>query len=265
MAQPNSFIAVDIGNSRIKLGLFETTASAQLPEPVSCLTLDPEWRAPEIDAWLPPQAAQATWHIASVNRPATAQLLAYLDGRGINMAHQLTAADLPLRLALEQPETVGIDRLLAAVAANALRAPQRAAIIVDLGTAITVDLISAEGVFCGGAILPGIAMSARALDEFTDLVPLVPVSELAEPPPAVGNSTIAAVRSGLYWGAVGAVRELVRQLDRETSGAELFLTGGTSPVVAELLLDRAGAAARWVPHLTLAGIALSLRAGTSSC
>ena len=259
MSRLNAFIAVDIGNSRMKLGLFDGARCSQFPEPISSLSVDAGWRAAEIDAWLPPEASRATWHIASVNRPATARLLSYLEAHGIAGARRLAAAELPLRLALEQPETVGVDRLLAAVAANALRAPQRPAIIIDVGSAITVDLVSADGVFCGGAILPGIAMSARALDEFTDLVPLVPVSELAEPPPAVGNSTTAAVRSGLYWGAIGAVRELVRQLDRETSGAELFLTGGASPVVAELIVDRSGAAARWVPHLTLAGIALSVR------
>ena len=59
--------------------------------------------------------------------------------------------------------------------------------IVDVGSAITVDLVSADGAFLGGAILPGIAMSARALHEFTDLLPLVDMSELTAPPPALGN------------------------------------------------------------------------------
>ena len=107
---------------------------------------------------------------------------------------------------------VGIDRLLAAVAANRLRNPKRPAVIVDLGTAITVDLVDAEGVFRGGAILPGIAISARAMHDYTDLLPHIPMAELEEPPPALGRATVPAMRSGLYWGAVGAVRELIERL-----------------------------------------------------
>ena len=141
------------------------------------------------------------------------------------------------------------------MAVNRLRDAGRPAVIVDVGTAITVDLVSADGAFLGGAILPGIAMSARALHEFTDLLPLVDVSELAAPPPALGTATVAAIRAGLFWGAVGGLRELIGQL----AGAErpeVILTGGASPAVAELL----GQSARLVPHLTLAGIALAAAA-----
>ena len=96
----------------------------------------------------------------------------------------------------------GIDRLVDAVAANRLRKSHRPAAIVDVGTAITVDLVAADGAFLGGSILPGIALSARALHEFTDLLPLVDVGELVEPPPALGTDTEAAMRSGLFWGAM---------------------------------------------------------------
>ncbi len=150
---------------------------------------------------------------------------------------------------------VGVDRLLDALAANALRGPGRPAVVVDVGTAITVDLLSAEGAFLGGAILPGIAMSARALHEFTDLLPLVDVSELAAPPPPLGEETVAAMRAGLFWGAVGAVRQLIDQLAGDTR-PQVILTGGAGPAVAELL----GPSAQLVPHLTLAGIALAARA-----
>ena len=100
-----------------------------------------------------------------------------------------------------------------------MRPPGRPAVVIDVGTAITVDLVSAEGAFLGGAILPGIAMSARALHEFTDLLPLVDMSELAAPPPALGDSTEAAMRSGLFWGAVGAVRQLIEQLAGDAPAA----------------------------------------------
>ncbi len=133
--------------------------------------------------------------------------------------------------------------------------PGRPAVVIDVGTAVTVDLVSAAGAFLGGAILPGIAMSARALHEFTDLLPLVDFSELAAPPPALGTETVAAMRVGALLGRGGGIRELIGQL----AGAErpqVILTGGASPAVAELL----GQSARLVPHLTLAGIALAAAA-----
>jgi type III pantothenate kinase len=100
-------------------------------------------------------------------------------------------------------------------------------------------------------------MSARAMHELTDLLPLLEVAELVAPPSAVGTDTAAAMRSGLLWGAVGAIRELIGRMAADAQ-PQVLLTGGASPAVAALL----GSSARYVPHLTLAGIALA--ADTSS-
>jgi type III pantothenate kinase len=275
---PAPLIAVDVGNSRIKLGLFRHTVAAGLPEPQATLHLT--GRLPEfdlLDAWLaslflPPGegrgernsplplgesqgegAAPLRWHIGSVNRPAASRLIDWLrDHRPDDEIMLLTSGDLPLVVKLPRPDMVGVDRLLDGLAANRLRTPGRQAIVVDVGSAITVDLVDSDGAFLGGAILPGIAMSARALHEFTDLLPQIDMAELAEPPPALGTATVAAMRSGLFWGAVGSVRQLVEQLtgSRDT---EVLLTGGAGPIVAQLM----GTSARYVPHLTLAGIALA--------
>ena len=77
----------------------------------------------------------------------------------------LTAGDLPLKIDSERPDMVGIDRLLGAVAVNAMRPAHRPAVVIYFGTAITVDLVSPEGTFQGGAILPGIGMLARAFHD----------------------------------------------------------------------------------------------------
>jgi type III pantothenate kinase len=263
-------IAVDVGNQRMKFGRFEAADWGRgLPEPAATLAVAGE--AAEFEAlgeWLEgqdalPDAARGrvlhspvfSWWVGSVNRPASGRLLDWLRARRPEERVTLLAAgDLPLPVALERPDMVGIDRLLDAVGANRLRAAGRPAVVVDVGTAITVDLLSAGGAFLGGAILPGIAMSARALHAFTDLLPLVEIAELAAPPPVLGRATIPAIRSGLFWGAVGAVRELVARLSEQSGGeAEVFLTGGAGPAVAALL----GPSARHVPHLTLAGIALA--------
>jgi len=252
-------VAADVGNNRIKLGRFEADPSEKLPEP-SCWfgIADEEGNLARIGEWLSGTVPEtASWWIGSVNRPATTRLIDWLRwARPRDRITLLAAGDLPLAVALERPDMVGIDRLLDAVAANHLRDPARAAIVVDLGSAITVDLVSPEGAFLGGVIMPGIAMSARALYQFTDLLPEIEMSELTVPPPVLGTSTVPAMRSGLFWGAVGAIRQLIELLgDRVTGEPEVFLSGGAGPAVAELL----GRSVRHVPHLTLAGIALTAR------
>jgi type III pantothenate kinase len=284
-------IAVDVGNSRIKLGLFPQAEADGLPQPDSTFHLTgqlPEFD--QLDAWLAtlvvppsggttsaggtagfahpsgiaatPDAGLFRWHIGSVNRPAASRLIDWLrDYREEDEIRMVTSGDLPLIVDLPRPDRVGVDRLLDGLAANYLRAPGHPAVVVDVGSAITVDLLDAEGAFRGGAILPGIAMSARALHEFTDLLPSIDMAELAESPPALGRNTVAAMRSGLFWGAVGAVRQLVEQLAgdagrRGTAGeveVEVFVTGGAGPVVAQLM----GKKSQYVRHLTLAGIALA--------
>ena len=166
----HSFIAADVGNARIKLGLFKDDCAAGLIEPRKTLPLvgkEPEldW----IDAWLAGAACDDLphlayeWWIASVNRPAATRLIDWLhEHRPADRAVLLASGDLPLVVRLERPDMVGIDRLVNAVAVNRLRDAGRPAVIVNVGTAITVDLVSGDGAFLGGAILPGIQMSARA-------------------------------------------------------------------------------------------------------
>jgi type III pantothenate kinase len=286
-------IAVDIGNARMKLGVFEKKGTGSersevprgdpvpfFPEPLRILSLDGE--APQLDtliSWLGElTTGRISWFIASVNRPGASRLINWLrENRSDDSVTMLSAEDLPLTVHLERPDMVGIDRLVDAVAVNRLRQPGRPAVIVDVGTAITVDLVSADGAFLGGSILPGLEMSAHALHECTDLLPLIDVAEFSDPPPALGTSTAAAMRSGLFWGAVGAIRQLIDQLTTDlikqpvnvpllasgeqciehqypTARPQVFLTGGAGATVAQLLAPDA----QYVPHLTLAGIALAV-------
>ncbi len=251
----SSFLAVDVGNARSKLGLFAGELGDALPCPQHTLHLtDEASECQRIGPWLQEAAIEAelTWWIGSVSRPAATRLVDWLrEHRPSDRVTMLASGDLPIAVDLPRPDMAGVDRLLGAVAANRLRQANRPAVVIDVGTAITVDLVSAAGVFQGGAILPGIAMSARAMHEFTDLLPLLDMSELTSPPPALGTATEPAMRSGLFWGAVGAIRQLVDELVPDGQ-PEIFLTGGAGPAVAKLL----GKEARHVPHLTLAGIAL---------
>lgn len=258
-------IAVDVGNSRIKLARFDdvpnVAAGAPLPTPAAALTIDTQAAANPsgVDDALTkivgdrPHDAFA-WHIGSVQRRASAQLIERLRGRGATRVVLLSSGDLPLRIDVPRPDMVGIDRLLGAVAANQLRSPDRPAVVVHVGSAITVNLLSADGAFQGGSILPGLGMSARAMHTFTDLLPLIDMQLLAEPPPAVGTATVPAMTSGLFWGAVGGVKELIEQMARSAGGEpDVFLTGGAAPSVAKLLPGHA----RYEASLVPAGIAIA--------
>jgi type III pantothenate kinase len=255
IASQETLIAVDVGNSRAKWGLFfagklTDTASLPLDDPAA---YDQQWRAwmATSSSRLAPHASPLTWSIASVNPDGTRPLIDWLRDGGFEPLDLDDPARLPLRVELDRPEAVGIDRLLDAVAVNARRQPGRPAIIVDAGSAITVDAVSADGAFLGGAIAVGLGLAARALHECTYWLPLVNVTAPAAP---LGRSTPDAMHSGLFWGAVGAVRELVRQLASSLGGSpELFLTGGDAVLIA----PHVDPAAHLAPDLTLHGIYLA--------
>lgn len=262
-AEPPKRVAVDVGNTRIKFGLFVAESELDAPNPGERALATPlstleiatsDGSLDELVEWLGAHLNEKTaWIVGSVNRPAAGRLIDWLRQRSLaDRAMLLAAADLPLRVSLERPDMVGIDRLAAAVAANRIREPGRPAVIADLGSAMTIDLVTADGTFCGGAILPGISMAARALHEFTDLLPLLDVDTLANAPDAMGTSTAAAMHAGLFWGAVGATKELIAQLSASfDQEAQIFLTGGTGKWLAPHL----GRSAEYREHLALVGIA----------
>lgn len=269
-----TLMAVDIGNSRMKIGRIarENDRTSHnvcaLPAPTETLELTIDHGAGSFDerrlaAWCGDHARHSTaWYVASVHRRAAERMTAAVNHWAMSAGveceiRRLTYRDVPLPIDVDEPARVGIDRLLAALAADRIRRRDRAAVVVDLGSAITVDLLDAGGAFRGGAILPGIAMAARALEEHTDALPRVALDHLEHPPAAIGKSTIPAIEAGLYWGAVGAVRELISQMSKDLSAPpDLFLTGGASGHVAALLETSPSSSVRHLPHLVLSGIAL---------
>lgn len=250
-----ALIAVDIGNTAIKFGWFsvEPAAPRELPRPVVAL----EWPTEQTEIPLgsehfPPRVVG--WFVSSVNRPGHQRLTEWLGAhRPLDPTHTLTYQDVPLAIEVDAPERVGMDRLATAVAANHLRDAGRAALVIDAGTALKVHLVTEQGAFAGGAILPGFQMSSRALAGNTDLLPMVPVTTNIEPPSPLGRNTAAAIRSGLYWGAVGAVRELVTRIKSNLKGEpQVLISGGDAGGLVSLIDHDT----RFIPHLCLAGIAL---------
>ena len=104
-------VAVDVGNSRMKLGVFESAPVQSFPETAQDLAVPLDATAEAMLDWLPRPAIDYHWAISSVNRPPTAQLIEALASRGVHTARVLAHEDLPLAIELPQPERVGMDRL----------------------------------------------------------------------------------------------------------------------------------------------------------
>ncbi len=248
----NELIAVGIGNTTIKLGVADHARTGwRIVHEWETSNFDPS----ELASELPDSPCH--WRVASVHRLAEQTLH---DWQQLQRPHDpylaLSYRDLPLEIDVHFPERVGMDRLVAAVAVNHLRESNRPAIIVDAGTAITVDLVDVGGVFQGGVILPGFRLSARALAQGTDALPTVDATFRAEPPRVIGKSTTEAIRSGLFWGGLGAIKELVARASAELDiEPQIFVTGGD----AERLVGYLAADARFVSDLVLRGIVLSSR------
>lgn len=131
-------------------------------------------------------------------------------------------AKFGIRVSLRKPSQAGADRLANAVAAREMfGAP---VIVVDYGTGTTFDVVDRRGAYCGGAILPGLGISLRALHDFTAKIPLVKFERTKI---AIGRTTEAAVRSGVYHGAIGTTRELLLKIRKELGvHAPAVATGG---------------------------------------
>ena len=261
----DAVLLADVGNSRIKLAVVsdhgvDASAGRRLPTVTQRLDLDSHgFRPVNLENWLN-QAAPTTAVVlvASVHDAAAARLEAAITELSATRHRSLRQrrivhGDLPLEIMVAEPHRVGIDRLAAAAAAGLVRRPGRGVIIVDCGTAATVDLVSASGAFLGGAILPGPALMARALAEGTSLLPAVAALEQETPPVMPGRSTQDAIAAGIGWGIRGAIARLVEEA-RASIGveADVILTGGWRGVVRDALPG-----AIEMPELVLAGIALA--------
>jgi type III pantothenate kinase len=148
----------------------------------------------------------------------------------------------------EHPQDLGADRIANAVAAQALVGGP--AIVVDLGTATSFDVLDADGAFVGGAIAPGIVTSTGALAQRAARLPDV---ELVRPAHAIGRSTVTALQSGIVLGAAGLVDGMVERITAELDGTPTVIaTGG----LADLVIDACSRIDRHEPWLTLEGLRL---------
>ncbi|MCA9082301.1 MAG: type III pantothenate kinase, partial [Planctomycetaceae bacterium] len=173
-------LIVDAGHTRIKFALCEHPANEPLPLVREHVAPMAEGAIPwdEIITWTTDLTAPPQTLITGSSPKSIEQVLGQWP-KGLNAARKLVdRTQLPIIIEVDAPERVGIDRLLTAIAANKLRAERQTAIVVDSGTAITVDAIGSSGIFHGGAILPGVRMGSQALHRYTATLPEIDASTL---------------------------------------------------------------------------------------
>jgi len=133
---------------------------------------------------------------------------------------------MPLRV--EAPQELGADRLCDAVAALAIYGGP--CLVLDFGTAVTWEVVSAEGEYLGGVIAPGPGVTAEALFSRTAKLPMV---ALAPPPRVIGKGTVDSIQSGIFYGYMGLVEGITRKVLEQMGQATVVATGGFAPAVAE--------------------------------
>ena len=237
------FLAIDVGNTSITLGLFDGKKLVK------------NWRAETLKT----DSAQQLWkkiriHSQNVDGIVIASVVPSLDKNLEKLCQKFfkqkplwvnyKTAKMPLRV--DKPKEVGADRLCNAVAA--WRKYKRPTIIVDFGTATTFDVVTAKGEYGGGPITPGIAISSAALTSTTSKLPAV---KIAKPKHVVGRNTVECIQSGLYYGYIGMVDYLLSRIQKEEDcKMKIIATGGLASLIAQ--------ESKWIesvePHLTLEGL-----------
>lgn len=153
-----------------------------------------------------------------------------------------------IRIKYSNPTEVGADRIVTALAAKQTY-PDKNLLIVDFGTATTVDAVTKDGDYLGGAILGGAKMMVSALDTNTAKLPSV---EIVKPQNSCGQSTVESIQSGLYWSTVGGIKEIIAQISKERFDGEqplVLATGGLAK-----LFEGSGLFETYIAELALEGL-----------
>ncbi|MFM7479779.1 MAG: type III pantothenate kinase [Planctomycetota bacterium] len=250
----NALVAISVGNTRTQIGRFndlrgELDASESIPnDKVDTLLERIAHHLQEVEG------SDAVVAMASVNRSFSDPLRARAEGK-LDIEIGVIGEDIMPAVAtrVDPDATTGVDRLLCAAAAYARL--KQACVVIDAGTAVTVDFVDGEGTFHGGAIAPGAAMQLRALHEHTDALPEIGF----EPPPdePFGRNTRDAMLQGVFHGIRGLAQRLIeRYADAQGAFPMVVVTGGD----AQTIFEHEDFVDRIVPDLLLLGIASSVAA-----
>ena len=253
-------LAIDVGNTNIVGAVYpikEDGRGENTPAATWRVTTHTEQTADEFGLLLRSLFALHTIPLTSIDAVAIASVVPPLDGALRQMSEQLfrrkalfiqPGMDTGVPLLTDNPAEVGADRIANAAAAWARYGSR--AIVVDMGTATKFDVISAKGEFLGGAIAPGLGISADALFSRASKLPRV---DVRRPAKIIGTGTVDNMQIGLYYGYIGLVDGILERMLAELGPeTKVIATGG----LARLLTDGSKFVHEYDEHLTLTGVRL---------
>lgn len=209
-------LAVDIGNTRTKLGLFrekELLHSVVLKN--NSLAINNQvFSNYNIQSCI----------VSSVNKEA--EQILNMEQFGFEMLYLKTDTALPILIDYESPQTLGKDRIAAVVGAQQLL-PAKNLLIIDAGSCITYDFLTADKRYLGGAISPGVQMRLRSMNSYTSQLPLLNW-EGEKRPQNIGRTTITSMLSGVVNGLIGEMKSFISEYEQQYKQLKIVITGGDS-------------------------------------
>ncbi len=251
-----NIIAIDIGNSNIRMGLFingkEITIQSipgKSQDKLRTLLISLWEQLPVIKS--SKEGKRDGVIVVSSVKPQWSGMIKKIAQEALKEDIKVIGKDIPLPMTLwvDKPEKVGTDRVVSAAAAYAVA--EQAVVVADFGTAVTIDLVDQHGVFQGGVIFPGFELAASSLKEHTAQLPRITMSRPTEP---LGKNTRDAICCGLYYAAIGSLEEVIRRYaEKIGTWPQTILTGAG----AALIKDDCPFADAYVPNLVIKGIVLA--------
>jgi type III pantothenate kinase len=207
-------LCVDIGNTRVKFGVF---AGEALIEAKAGNVGEVYAKLSELEAIYP----FSRMIVSSTRRDIPEEISSF--GKTMELYLELShEMDLPIQLDYETPETLGRDRIAGAAGAMAIF-PGEAVIIVDAGTCITYDFLDQNGIFRGGSIAPGMRMRLKAMNAYTEKLPLAPFEPQNE---LLGKSTLKALQNGAIQGTKFEIESFIMHIKQKFGPIKVIFTGG---------------------------------------
>ncbi len=253
-----NLVAIDIGNTNISVGLFLKGAEQSIKTAGGAET--DKVAANIREAWekIPvskhsKEGKQDGVVIASSVKPVWTEMVRKIVEEELQTKLLIIGENIPfpIDMAIENSIKVGTDRIVAAAAAYSVVGD--AVVVLQVGTAVTIDLVDENGVFKGGVIAPGFEASSQALKDSTAQLPKIQIHKPAE---VYGKNTTEAINSGLYYSAIATLQEMIRRY-AEILGRwpQTVLTGSG----AALIKDDCEFIDSYVPNLVVKGIAFAYR------
>ena len=231
-------LAVDAGNTRIKVGIFKNNVLQKV-----------DFYPPQQFLNIPDKHEYEYVIISSVNAVDVSIHQAFGKKKLFLLNYQ---TKIPFVNAYQTPQTLGADRLSAIAGAYFLY-PQRNVLAIDLGSCITYDFIDATGQYLGGGISPGLQMRLKAMHTFTARLPLVNLDTNVENSTSlslIGNSTKSSLLSGAVLGAAAEITQMIRMYSDKFADLQIILCGGDAAFIAE----RVQTEVKIIPDLVLIGL-----------